>query len=288
MTHASDHRPGPLLLIGGAEDKVGARTILHRFVTLSGGLRAHIGIVATASGYHDMVGQMYVRLFHALGVAHVELIELTTRTQARQQEPIAQLDRCTGIFLTGGDQLKLTAVLGGTPVAERIHRLHESGVTVAGTSAGASAASEHMVAYGRAGITPRRSMMQFAPGLGLVRGVVVDQHFGARGRTGRLIAAVAHNPSLLGIGIDEDTAAEMTPDGWIRILGSGSVMIIDATDVISDDIHHVPKDAPFSILGLKVHVLTTGGRFDLASRTPYGPEPRHTEPDLQGIAGEGI
>lgn len=190
--------------------------------------------------------------------------------------------------MAGGDQLKLTAMLGGTAVAERIRRRHLSGLIVAGTSAGASAAAEHMLAYGYSGVTPRQTMMQFAPGLSLIQGVIVDQHFGARSRTGRLITALAHNPGLLGIGLDEDTAAEITPDGDLRVLGSGSVMIIDARAVIVNDIYHVPYHAPFSISGLNVHVLAEGARFDLQSRTTYA-APRHTPaPDIQGIAGEGI
>jgi cyanophycinase len=287
-THISVERPGTLLLIGGAEDDTGPRTILRRFVALSGADEAHIGIIAAASGYQHVVGRRYMQLFSALGAAEVELIEITTRAQAQQPEPLAQLDRCSGVFMAGGDQLKLTAMLGGTVVAERIRRRHQSGLVVAGTSAGASAAAEHMLAYGYSGVTPRQTMMQFAPGLGLIHGVVVDQHFGARSRTGRLITALAHNPGLLGIGLDEDTAAEITSDGELRVLGSGSVMIIDAREVNVNDIYHVPYYAPFSISGLNVHILADGARFDLQSRTTLATPGRSTASDIQGMAGEGI
>lgn len=279
---------GPLLLIGGAEDKVGSRAILDRFVQLAGGPSAHIVIIATASSFENLVGQRYKALFTALGAAQVELLQVHDRTQARHPIPLDQLDAASGIFMTGGDQLKITAILGGTPVGERIRRRNQAGCIVAGTSAGASVVSQHMLAYGAGGITPRKAMMQFAPGLGLIDGVVIDQHFGARNRAGRLMTAVAHNPELLGIGLDEDTAVEILPDGTLTVLGRGSVMILDGSDVSYDDIHRVPEYAPIAIFGLRIHMLTPGYHYDIGTRTPAQPlaAPIHAEPGL--THGEGI
>lgn len=284
-----EHARGPLLLIGGAEDKVGSRKILNRFVQLAGGRQARIVVVATASSFQDLVGQRYVKLFTSLNVARVEMLQVRDRTQAQQEKPLAQLRRATGIFLTGGDQLKLTAVLGGTPVAQAIRQCHLAGCVVAGTSAGASAAAEHMMAYGATGIPPRKAMMQFAPGLGLISGVVIDQHFGARGRAGRLMTAVAHNPDLLGVGLDEDTAVEIDSQGLLTVLGRGSVMIVDGTEMSYTDIHRIPEQAPLTIFGMRLHVLSSGYQYNIGSRTPrLSPQPPPVPPDTEGIDGEGI
>ncbi len=280
---------GLLLLIGGAEDKVGSRTILNRFVQLAGGRQARITVVATASSFQDLVGQRYVNLFTALDVAHVDMLQVRDRFQAQHPEPLDQLDAATGIFITGGDQLKLTATLGGTPIARQIRQRHLTGCVVGGTSAGASAAAEHMLAYGTSGIPPRKAMMQFAPGLGLISGLVIDQHFGARGRAGRLMTAVAHNPDLLGLGLDEDTAVEINPRGLLTVLGRGSVMIVDATDMQFTDIHRIAEHAPLTIFGLRLHVLSSGYHYDIPSRQPWLPSiPLPLPPDNEGIDGEGI
>jgi cyanophycinase len=263
--------PGPLLLIGGAEDKVGSQTILRRFVQLAGDHDAHIIVIATASAFHDLVGQRYAELFRALGAGQADVLHLNNRIEAQQSEPLHQLQSASGIFITGGDQLKLTAVLGGTPISHELHQRHRAGCVIGGTSAGASAAADHMLAYGSSGIPPRKAMMQFAPGFGLVRGVVVDQHFGARGRAGRLMTAIAHNPHLLGIGLDEDTAAEIDAEGWLTVLGQGSVMIVDGIEMSYTDIHLVADKAPLTIFGMRLHMLANGYAYNIQSRTPRLP-----------------
>jgi cyanophycinase len=280
--------PGRLLLIGGAEDKVGGRTILTRFVQLAGGEAARIAILATASSFQDLVGQRYVTLFAGLGAGHAALVRVHDRTQARQDEPLQQLAEASGIFLTGGDQLKLAAILGGTRVAEIIRQRHQAGAVIGGTSAGASAAAEHMMAYGASGIPPRKAMMHFGPGLGLIRDVVVDQHFGARGRAGRLMTAVAHNPALLGIGLDEDTAVEIDAAGQMTVLGHGSVIIVDGAEMSHTDIHSVPDQAPLTIFDMRVHVLSSGYRYDVPSRTPHLPSEPLPFVESGFVGGEGI
>jgi cyanophycinase len=257
-----------LLLVGGAEDKIGSRDILAHFVHLAGGTDAHIAVIATASAIHDMVGQRYADLFRSLGAAHAEIVPLHNRQEAQRVEPLLQLDKASGIFMTGGDQLKLTAVLGGTPVIERLRQRHRAGCVIGGTSAGASAAAEHMLAYGSSGIPPRKAMMQFAPGLGLIGGMVIDQHFGARGRSGRLMTAVAHNPHLLGVGLDEDTAVEIANGERLTVLGSGSVMVVDGIEMSYTDIHLIAEHEPLTIFGMRVHVLSRGYSYDMAQRMP--------------------
>ncbi|HMO58302.1 MAG TPA: cyanophycinase [Roseiflexaceae bacterium] len=279
---------GALLLIGGAEDKAGSRIILRRFVELAGGSAARIAVIATASAFQELVGRRYLSLFAALGVAAVELIRIDERADAQQAAPQAQLADATGIFLTGGDQLKLTAILGGTRVGEVLGRRHREGCVIGGTSAGASAVAEHMLAYGAPGMPPRKAMMQFAPGLGLIGGVVVDQHFGARIRAGRLITAIAHNPALLGIGLDENTAAEINAAGQLTVYGSGAVTIIDGAELSYSDIHHIAEHAPLTVFGLRMHVLADRYHFDLHSRIPYRPTAAAPHPEVGYLFGEGI
>jgi cyanophycinase len=279
---------GPLLLIGGAEDKVGSRVVLRRFVELAGSTMARIVIIAAASSYEDLVGRRYMALFTDLGAASAEVLQARDRTEARHPLPAAQIANATGLFITGGDQLKLTALLGGTPLAEAIRRCHREGGVVAGTSAGASVAPEHMLAYGGSGISPRKALMQFAPGLGLITGLVVDQHFGARNRAGRLMTAVAHNPDLLGIGLDEDTAVEIDSHGQVSVVGRGSVMVVDGTEVGYTDIHRVAEHAPLSLFGLRIHLLSAGCHFDIASRTPLPPSATPASSEVGLNYGEGI
>nr|PZN30828.1 MAG: cyanophycinase [Chloroflexota bacterium] len=279
---------GTLLLIGGAEDKVGSKVILSRFVQLAGGAAGRIAILATASSFQDLVGQRYQALFTALGAGHVDVLRVGDRAQALHEEPRAQLAAATGIFITGGDQLKLTAMLGGTPIAELIRQRHRAGAVVAGTSAGASVVADHMMAYGASGIPPRKAMMHFGPGLGLIRGVVVDQHFGARGRAGRLMTAIAHNPELLGIGLDEDTAAEIEASGWMTVLGRGSVLIVDGAHITYTDIHNVPDHAPLAIFDMRIHVLSAGYHYDIPNRAPHLPKETAPFPETGYVWGEGI
>jgi cyanophycinase len=286
---AQEATRGRLLLIGGAEDKIGGRLLLRQFVELAGGEDARIAVLTTASSVPAFVGQRYLALFRSLGAGGVAEVNVQTRPEAGRPEVLELIDGCTGVFITGGDQLKLISVLGGTPLGAHIRARYDDGMAVAGTSAGASVASEHMLAYGESGIPPRKAMMQFAPGLGLISGVVVDQHFGARSRAGRLMTAVSHNPRILGIGLDEDTAIEIDPHGLITVLGRGSVMVVDGTDMTYTDIHRVPDQAPITIFGMKVHVLTNGYHYDIPTRTPFVPAelpPLGTE--RRGTDGDGI
>lgn len=263
---------GTLMLIGGAEDKVGNRSILRRVVELAGGSDARIGIVASASEIHGIIAAIYERIFKDLGAADVYAVPLYSREQCADPAVLGMLNDRSGIFLTGGNQLKLMTILGGTAAATRIRRLYRHGAVIAGTSAGASAVCQHMMAYGNSGIAPRKAMMHFAPGLGLINRLIVDQHFGARGRTGRLITALAHNPYLLGVGLDEDTAIEVDSRRMMRVFGRGSVVVVDGGEVTYNDIHRVPDNQPIAITNLRMHMLTHGYCFDINARQPMIPD----------------
>lgn len=271
-TDEQPNRPcGTLMMIGGAEDKVGNRTILRRFVELAGNDNACIAIIATASEIYELVSRTYERIFRELAVQDVRILKLYSRAQCADESLLAPIADATGIFLTGGNQLKLMTILGGTPAATRIRRAYRAGCVVAGTSAGASAVCQHMMAYGMSGITPRKAMMHFAPGLGLINRLLVDQHFGARGRTGRLVTALAHNPFLIGVGLDEDTAIEVDAARIMTVLGRGSVTVIDGSDMTYNDIYRLPDNAPLSIYNMRLNLLTHGHQFDITQRCPIIP-----------------
>jgi cyanophycinase len=256
---------GYVIVIGGAEDKVRERVILSRFVKLAGGNDARIAVISTASSLGPLAGEMYRRVFTELGAAEVHPIHTVTRAQCSDPIAVRSVREATGVFLTGGNQLRLSSTIGGTPLAQAVARRHREGAVVAGTSAGASAMSTHMVAFGASGATPKQRMVQMAAGLGILPGVIVDQHFEQRNRLGRLLAIIAQNPSLLGIGVDEDTAGVVGPDRVLEVIGRRSVTIIDGAH--SDtDAWEVKAHRPLMISNVTLHSLPAGYRFDLDRR----------------------
>jgi len=257
---------GWIVPIGGAENKENDRRILRRFVEVSGGADADIVVIPTASKMHE-TGTRYEAIFRDLGAARVTVMDFDTRRDCQEPNRLQRLEEATGIFFTGGNQLRLTALLGGTPVAQLIRKRNASGVTVGGTSAGASILSEHMIAFGDEGSSVVAGSVRLAPGLGLTNRFVFDQHFRERDRLGRLITALAYNPFAIGIGLDEDTAVFIGPDEVLEVEGSGGVTVVDASDVSFSSADSVSEGQPVAILGLKVHVLTPGTTFDLNTRT---------------------
>jgi cyanophycinase len=256
---------GHVIIIGGAEDKVRERVILNRFIALAGGPDARIAVISTASSLGPLAGEMYRRIFGELGARDVQPIHAMTRPHANDKQQARLVSQATGIFMTGGNQLRLSSTIGGTALAQAIVQRHAEGAVVAGTSAGASAMSTHMVAFGASGATPKQRMFQMAAGLGIVPGVIIDQHFEQRNRLGRLLAIIAQNPSLLGIGVDEDTAGVVGPDRVMEIIGRRSVTIIDGAQ--SDtDAWEVGAHKPLMISNVILHSLPSGYRFDLDRR----------------------
>jgi len=254
---------GAVMAIGGAEDKLRDKLILSAFVNLAGGPEARLAILPTASSIEE-AGERYKALFLGMGAESADVLYLSDRASAASPELLEILDEVTGIFLTGGNQMRLASIVGGTPVARKVRSRHMAGAVVAGTSAGASILSSHMVAFGASGPSPRLRMAQMTAGFGLVPGAVIDQHFRQRDRFGRLLALVAGSPELLGIGVDEDTAALFTGD-TLEVLGRHSVTIVDGTNIESD-IHRVKGHGAITVSGAIVHVLSAGNRFDMIER----------------------
>ena len=257
---------GWIIPIGGAENKENDRHILERFVSLSGGSEADIVVIPTASRMNE-TGPRYEKLFAALGAARVTVMDFDTRRDCQEAGRLARLEEASGIFFTGGNQLRLTTLLGGTPVAKLIRSRNAHGVTVGGTSAGASILSEHMIAFGDEGSSVISGSVRLAPGLGLTNRFIIDQHFRQRDRLGRLLTALAYNPFAVGIGLDEDTAAFIGPDETVEIEGSGGVTIVDGSEVSYSSVDEVSEGQPVCMLGLKLHILVAGATFNLKTRT---------------------
>ncbi|MCH6483882.1 cyanophycinase [Pseudoxanthomonas sp. LH2527] len=256
---------GWIIPIGGAEDKETNPRILARFVELSGGADADIVVIPTASRLKES-GPRYEELFRGMGAPRVDVLDFDTRRDCQEEGRLARLAEASGIFFTGGNQLRLSTILGGTQVARCIRSRNAQGVTVAGTSAGAGFLSEHMIAFGTEGSSPRASSVRLAPGLGLTNRFVIDQHFRQRDRLGRLTAALGYNPFAIGIGLDEDTAAFISPDDTLEVEGSGAVTVVDAHDLQFSSMAQAGEDDPVCLLGLGVHILIAGATFNLHTR----------------------
>jgi cyanophycinase len=256
---------GWIIPIGGAENKENDRHILERFVDCSGGRDADIVVIPTASRLHE-TGPRYEKLFREIGAARVDVMDFDTRRDCQEPGRLRRLEDASGIFFTGGNQLRLTTLLGGTPVAKLVRTRNASGVTVGGTSAGASILSEHMIAFGDEGSSVISGSVRLAPGLGLTNRFIIDQHFRQRDRLGRLLTALAYNPFAVGIGLDEDTAAFIGPDETVEVEGSGGVTIVDAADVTYSSMDSVSEGQPVCMLGLRLHVLVAGATFNLHTR----------------------
>ncbi len=256
---------GLIVPIGGAEDKVSDRHILRRLVRAAGGEQARIVVIPTASEL-DTTGGRYVDVFRQLGVPQVGVLDIKDRDQAEDEDAVAALNDASAIFFTGGNQLRLSTILGGTAVAQTVRRANARGVHVAGTSAGAAFVSEHMIAFGREGATPIAGQVTLCPGLGLSNRVIVDQHFRKRDRLGRLMAALAYNPFAIGLGLDEDTAAFIGADNTLHVVGAGAITIVDVSDLAYSSMANVSEGEPVELIGVRLHVLAAGANFRLDTR----------------------
>ena len=300
---AADHPGGIVMPIGGAEDKVGRMTVLREVVRLAGGADARIVVISTASSLGDEITHAYLQIFSSLGVADVVGIRPESRAQAASPDLVNAVDSCTAVFMTGGNQVKLSAIVVGTPLGAAIRAAHHRGALIAGTSAGASILSTHMVSLGSGGATPKFRMSQVSEGLGLLPLAIVDQHFTQRNRFGRLLSLVAGNPAQLGLGVDEDTAAIIRPDGRLEVKGRGVVTVLDGSAALTTA-YTATGTQPLMISDVRLHCLPRGAVFDLFGRrlvsAPGLPDvsglpaiarpddvPAGTRPDSRRIAAEG-
>lgn len=266
---SSQSTKNAILVIGGAEDKVHGKEILQTFFQRSGGTDAKIGIVPCASREPSLIGERYHRLFNDMGAKEIKVIDVRDRAQADDSDYRNFVEDCTGIFLTGGDQLRLCGLLSDTTLMNRIvERAQRQEISLAGTSAGAAVMGHDMISGGSSAESPNRALVDLAKGLNIIPGVLIDQHFYNRNRLARLLSAISGHPELLGIGIDEDTCAIFESDGFIRAIGKGSITIVDAREMSYSNQDRVQGNEPLSMHDLKLHILAYGDRYDLNRHIP--------------------
>lgn len=273
---------GHLLVIGGAEDKYNERRILKKFLELAGGEHAEVLIVPVASDFPEFASDIYVQAFRRLGVANPRVLRATSRQDVVSLDADALLDGVTGVFITGGDQMRLVSILGGTNFAQKLRKMvSETELVLAGTSAGAAGMSTSMIVRGESTPHPQKNSVRLSPGLGFLKNVIIDQHFTERGRISRLVTAVSYNPYNLGIGIDENTMIILDKEGTLEVFGAGTVTIVDGSHITYNEIAEVGDHQAFSVCGVTLNILGDGLLYDYFARTPIQPPNEFLLPDLE-------
>lgn len=261
---------GYIIPIGGGEDKEGDRRIHRRFLELCGHRDARIAVIPTASRLDD-TGDRYKYLYDRLGARHIDVLDIRERADAEDERVEEILDQADGVFMTGGNQLRLSTILGGTRLAQKIRRRNAAGMHVAGTSAGAAFLCEHMIAFGSEGPRPVAGKVTLAPGLGLTNRAIIDQHFRQRNRLGRLLTGLAYNPFAHGIGLDEDTAAFIDAHNVMHVVGSGAITVLDVHDLSYSGMAVVDIDEPVTLINVRMHILTENATYDFEAREAKPP-----------------
>jgi cyanophycinase len=274
---------GKLFAIGGNEDK-GTEPepnyiqknnlnffelqILSRIVREAGGHDAHIEVITSASSIPDEIGTNYLEAFKKLGCNNVHVMNIRKREEADNPDNIERIRNCNGIMFSGGNQLRLSSIFGGTSILELIveRYFQEEHFIIAGTSAGAMAMSNTMIYQGNSSEALMKGEVKITTGLAFIKDVIIDSHFVTRGRFGRLTQAVAANPSCTGIGLGEDTGVLITEGRYMEAVGSGLVIIIDGHNIRHSNIADLKEGSPISIENLIVHVLAKGNCYDLRQR----------------------
>jgi cyanophycinase len=258
---------GKLVAVGGAEDKEGDCVILKEFVRLAKGEKARIVVMTVASDYPQEMGAEYRKVFKRLGAGDVKVLDVSQREDTKLEKAMKALEEATAVYFTGGDQLHITALLGGTEMDKLIKRRYDKGLLLGGTSAGAAMMSNSMLLGGDSECNPRSGAVEIGPGMDFVVGAVIDTHFSQRGRHGRLIAAVAHYPQDLGLGIDEDTAMIVTGNEF-TVIGSGAVTVVDAGGITHTNLQDVKEGESLELHEVRLHVLPEGAHYSLPERKP--------------------
>ncbi|HEY4733767.1 MAG TPA: cyanophycinase [Gemmatimonadaceae bacterium] len=259
---------GSLLIIGGHEDKEDEKVIL-RMLAKKVGKAGKLVVATIASDSPKAMFEQYDATLRGIGMRHIHHLYVESREEARDESKLRILRDADAVFFTGGDQLKITSQIGDTPIFSRVHEIYNAGGVIAGTSAGASVMTETMMVAGNGDKSHRiGSMLKLAPGFGLLPGVIVDQHFAERGRIGRMLGAIAQNPRMLGIGLDED-AGILVRRGRFQVVGSGAVYVVDGSKVSFSNVNEARPDDPLCIYGVKLHVLNQSDSFDLNKRKPF-------------------
>jgi cyanophycinase len=272
---------GTLVAIGGNEDKTAQLEVLRTIVDLPEGGVKIVEVIPTASQIPEEAGGQYVEPFKKLGVEKVNIMNITDREDGNNPELMQRIIDSDVVFFTGGDQLRLTNLLGGSPLLNTLKGHYQRGGCIAGTSAGAAAMSQAMIYQGKAGQALRKGTVQMTPGMGLMRNVVVDSHFTQRGRFSRLLEVVTGNPGVIGIGLDEDSAAIVRDGNRIEAIGSGVVVVIDGAGMKYSNITNIRMGTAIAEEGILVHTLTKGHAYHLEERRYIRAENMDKEPDYE-------
>lgn len=262
---------GPLVAIGGAEDKTSEAEILRSVVALSGKQTPCVSVITTASSIPQEVYESYQDVFERLGASEVLDVRIRERADARKSEFVAMIERSDVIFISGGDQMRLTYIFGGSNALEAIRQRHAEGATIAGTSAGAACQSSTMVYGGSPDDSLRKGAVRMSAGFGLVEGIIIDTHFLERGRFSRLMEVGATNPEYLGVGLGEDSAV-LFEDDRIQAFGRGHVIIVDSSEITGSNVFDLAEGEPVSVHNVKMHALVKGYGYRLSDRTVLRPE----------------
>jgi len=253
-----------LVAIGGNENHK-KPIVLQEFLDQAGGENGNIVIFPQPSVLLG-TGKEYENLFLELGARTARSLEFRTRPESYDHEYLTALHSASGIFISGGSQMRLPAIIGGTPIEAELIKAYQQGVVIGGTSAGAALMSKVMIARGKKGPTPREGLAQYSAGIGFTDKIVFDQHFRQQDRLGRLLYLIAAHPGLLGVGVDENTAAIVKDESLITVVGSGGVTIIDGSEMENTNIAEVEGGGAIAVSNVHIHILTAGCSFDVDSR----------------------
>lgn len=270
---------GNLIIIGGAEDKEGDKEILKSVCGFIDKNKDTILVATIATEYPKEALKKYSEVFTKLGVKNINGLDISNRLEAFEQKNLDSINKAALIFFTGGDQLRITSMVGGTPIYNALKEASKRGCIIVGTSAGASVMSDTMIVQGDDEESPRKCTLKMAPGLGFVENVMIDQHFDQRGRIGRLLTGIAQNPEVLGVGIDEDTAIIVSDEGMAEVIGSGAVYFVDGSGITQSNVSEQYGNEVLSMYNVKLHVLKEGNKFNILTKTPFEEDITSNESD---------
>jgi cyanophycinase len=268
---------GNLIIIGGAEDKEGKKEILRRVCDSIDKDKDTLLVATIATEYPKEAANKYKEVFGELKVRNIKVLDINERTEAYDEMNAELIKESSLIFFTGGDQLRITSLIGGTPIYDALKEACHKGTFIVGTSAGASVMSDTMIVQGKDEDSPRKCTLKMSPGLGLIKDVIIDQHFAQRGRIGRLLTGIAQNPEVLGIGIDENTGIIVNQSGFIEVIGEGAVYFIDGSTITYTNVSELYADDILSMHNVKLHILTNKSKFDLRKKSPFEEEKNNHE-----------
>lgn len=280
----NDILSGNLIIIGGAEDKEGKKEILTRVCNSIDKNKDILLIATIATEYPKEAAIKYKEVFGELKVKNIKVLDISERRDAFDEVNVDLIKEASLIFFTGGDQLRITSLIGGTSIYDALKEACNRGAFIVGTSAGASVMSDTMIVQGKDDDSPRKCTLKMSPGLGLIKDVIIDQHFAQRGRIGRLLTGIAQNPEILGIGIDENTGIVVNKSGIIEVIGEGAVYFIDGSSITYTNVSELYSDEILSMHNVKLHILTDRNKFDLIKKLPFEEEKfRHEDNTKENI-----